>query len=110
MWREWGRSIDLKDATRPLRQVGDVALLLLVQGVPFPILLAAWFGAAIPLPIVAISGALFALRALVSLPMAHSYEKRGPLYWLSPVADPLAALRVLLSSIRRPRTWRGRRY
>src|SRR5690606_15079204 len=38
-WREWGRSLDLKDAARPLRQLGDVVFLLLVQGLPVPVLL-----------------------------------------------------------------------
>ena len=42
--------------------------------------------------------------------LAGSYERPGPAFWLSPFADPLAVFRVLLSTVRRPRAWRGRQY
>ena len=114
LWREWGRSIDMQYSTPPLQQTIDVAVLALTQGVPVPVLLAAAFGAPVgaPLvaPLVALNGGLLAVRALLSFALAPSYERRGVAYWLSPLADPLAALRMLLSSLRRPTTWRGRNY
>jgi dolichol-phosphate mannosyltransferase len=39
MWREWGRSFDLKDATPALRRWMDVYLVWLVQALPLPLLL-----------------------------------------------------------------------
>jgi dolichol-phosphate mannosyltransferase len=32
------------------------------------------------------------------------------LFWLSPLADPLAVLRIILSAIHTPTQWRGRQY
>ena len=117
-WREWGRSLDLKDSTSPVRQWGDVIFLLVVQGTPVPVLIVlactAWMkglSSWSPLPpLLATSGALLAVRVLLQFALAPSYERRGAAFWLSPLADPLAALRILLSSLRRPTQWRGRRY
>jgi dolichol-phosphate mannosyltransferase len=58
----------------------------------------------------AVAVARFGMRLLVSLALAPSHTVRGPAYWLSPLADPLAAVRLTVSSIRRRRTWRGRTY
>jgi dolichol-phosphate mannosyltransferase len=116
-WREWGRSLDLKDATTRARQWGDVIFLLLAQGMPLLVLLA--FGArslaGAPLPhgarwLLATSGALVAVRVMLQFALAGSYAVRGAPFWLSPTADPLAALRILLSSLRRPTRWRSREY
>ena len=117
-WREWGRSLDLKDATPALQQCGDVLFLAVVQGTPVPVLLAlalmASLGHAGQLagagPLLATSAALLGVRILVQRALAPSYERRGVPFWLSPLADPLAALRILLSSLRRPTQWRGRQY
>jgi dolichol-phosphate mannosyltransferase len=114
-WREWGRSLDLKDASTPARQALDVAFLLLVQGLPIPLLL--WLLLASPaIPgwlrgaLLGVNGALLAVRLLITLALRGSYERTGLPFWLSPLADPLAAFRILLSSLRRPASWRGRRY
>jgi dolichol-phosphate mannosyltransferase len=32
------------------------------------------------------------------------------LFWLSPLADPLAFLRILISALNQPTQWRGRKY
>ena len=117
-WREWGRSLDLKDATSALRHWSDVLFLAVVQGTPVPVLvalaLAAWLGATgVPAgagPLLATSAALLGVRVLLQRALAPSYQRRGVAFWLSPLADPLAALRILISSVRRPRQWRGRQY
>ena len=49
-------------------------------------------------------------RIMLQYALTGSYERRGIPFWLSPLADPLAAMRILLSSVRRPRSWRGRAY
>lgn len=116
-WREWGRSLDLKDSTSALRQWWDVLFLLLVQGMPIPML--AWLGwvairgAAWSAPMTAllvVNASLFSVRLMMSVALRRSYEKRGLPFWLSPLADPPAAVRILLSTLRRPSTWRGRAF
>ena len=117
-WREWGRSLDLKDATSAMRQWADVLFLAVVQGTPVPVLLALGLAAALrpmgqaagAVPLFVTSVSLLAVRVLLQRALAPSYERRGVAFWLSPLADPLAALRILLSSLRRPTQWRGREY
>ena len=116
-WREWGRSIDLKDASTTWRQWGDVLFLLLVQGVPLPALIilgaVALSGVQLgdPAKLVAlVSGILVLVRVLLQRALAASYARTGVAFWLSPLADPLAALRIVLSTMRRPTAWRGRAY
>lgn len=119
-WREWGRSLDLKDAASRAQIWGDWLLLLLVQGLPLPLLLlSVWFVATgQTTPIVQ---ALFWLNLLLVLmrvglnfAIAPSYDfsqAQGKwLFWLSPLADPLAVLRIFLSSSQTPKQWRGRSY
>jgi dolichol-phosphate mannosyltransferase len=116
-WREWGRSLDLKDATTRARQWADVAFLLVVQGTPLPALAVLFARAVRGVPLgsaghalLATSSALVVVRVLLQFALAPSYAVRGATFWLSPIADPLAALRILISTIRRPKRWRGREY
>ncbi len=115
MWREWGRSLDLKDASTPVRQWADFVFLALVQGLPIPVLLL--YGLVPPfrtLPaaswLAAISAVIFAVRLLFQYALRNSYERRGLSFWLSPLADPAAAFRIFLSTVRTPTRWRGRSY
>ena len=117
-WREWGRSLDLKDASSALRQWGDVAFLAVAQGTPLPLLVVAALLALVgptalltaAVPAIATSAALLLVRILLQFALAGSYARRGAAFWCSPAADPLAALRILLSTLRRPTRWRGREY
>jgi dolichol-phosphate mannosyltransferase len=117
MWREWGRSIDLKDGTTPFTQFLDVCFVLLVQFVPLPALLLALlagvpdrtpgtFGAAF----VWLNTALVVIRVLLNFGLAGSYAERHWTFWVSFTADPVAAVRIVLSSLKRPRKWRTRQY
>lgn len=116
MWREWGRSLDLKDATHPLRQVWDTLFVVLAQGAQLPaalLLIANWsaLAAGPTRTTLALStGVLIAVRWLLLLGIAPSYERRGITWWLSPLSDPLAALRLVMSSVSRPKHWRSRTY
>lgn len=116
MWREWGRSLDLKDATSKAQQTLDTLFVVAAQGLWLPAVVAlmlAW-PSLDPSPwrtILAVSTAiLVGIRWLLLLAIAPSYERRGPSWWLSPVADPVAAYRLVLSSLRRPKQWRSRSY
>jgi dolichol-phosphate mannosyltransferase len=116
MWREWGRSLDLKDATSRLRLAADTLFVVLAQGAALPLalwLLGAWRGlpAGTSKAVLAIATAfLVGMRWLLLVPLRGNYVRRGLLWWLSPLADPLAALRLLASALRRPRRWRTREY
>lgn len=116
MWREWGRSLDLKDATTRARQWADTLFVVGAQGMPLPAAVAialAW-GALAAGParavLAAATAGLLAVRVGLSFPLRGSYAERGIAWWLSPLADPLAAVRLVVSSVRRPRAWRTRSY
>jgi len=116
MWREWGRSLDLRQATSAARQWMDLAYLSAVQGLPLPLLtalgLAAWASTLTPTArlLAAVNGVLLAIRLLLLRPLSRSYDEPGPSFWLSWLADPLAIARIMLSTVRRRRRWRGRSY
>jgi dolichol-phosphate mannosyltransferase len=121
-WKEWGRSLDLKDAS-PQEQVwSDLWLLSAVQGLPILILLS-YFLIVLLLPLPAVLTLqcllglnlfLLVMRFAMLLAIAPSYDLKnaqgGWLFWLSPLADPLAVLRIFLSALRKPKEWRGRKY
>ena len=119
-WKEWGRSLDLKDAASPAQVWGDWLLLLLVQGLPLPLtilLLILMSGGQTNLAmqiLLALNLLLLLIRIGLNFAIAPSYDlsqaKASWLFWLSPLADPLAVLRIFLSSIQTPKSWRGRTY
>jgi dolichol-phosphate mannosyltransferase len=119
-WQEWGRSLDLKDAASAGQKWGDALFLLLVQGLPLLLLgfsalslslgyqtLPVWMLLGVNALLVAIR---FALLAAIRPSYDFSQASGRWSFWLSPLADPLAAYRIILSSLRRPTQWRGRQY
>jgi dolichol-phosphate mannosyltransferase len=113
-WKEWGRSLDLKDAATPSQTWGDCFLLLAVQGLPLPILIYLVFFAS-PSEIfgnllLGINGFLVLVRIALNAGIKSSYCEVGFWYWLSPLADPLAVFRIWLSASTKPKQWRGRTY
>ena len=119
-WREWGRSLDLKDAASPGQVWGDWLLLLAVQGLPIPIVLLLLSdvisGGSAPVVLAAFSLNLLLVLIRVGLTFAISpscdrtHASSAWLFWLSPLADPIAVLRLFLSSVQTPTQWRGRSY
>lgn len=121
-WTEWGRSLDLKDASTPAQVWWDVAFLALVQGLPWlltPILLGirqlGWGDWSLALQLLLITnGALLGARIAMQGAISTAYDLRGAsgrwAFWLSPLADLAAVYRIALSSWRRPTQWRGRQY
>lgn len=115
MWREWGRSLDLKDSTTRLRLAGDVVFLALAQAAPIVVFSLSALGLLQGLGstawgLVVVNALLLLIRLSMLGALAGSYEKRRWTYWLSPLADPLAVLRILLSALTRSKRWRGRMY
>lgn len=115
-WREWGRSLDLKDASPGGQVWGDLWLLLAVQALPLPVLLSlSGFQGTLPIQVaLGVNAFLVAIRFALLAAIAPSYNfsqtRSGWLFWLSPLADPLAVLRIFLSSLQTPTQWRGRSY
>ncbi|MCW6034813.1 glycosyltransferase [Spirulina subsalsa FACHB-351] len=120
-WREWGRSLDLKDATSRGELWGDLWLLTVMQGLPLPSLLF-WGGvvsqgvsSGLIWGVLGLNGLLVLMRFALLWAIAPSYDRSAPTsgrwcFWLSPLADPLAVLRIFLSAQQVPQQWRGRSY
>lgn len=120
-WQEWGRSLDLKDASSRAQTWGDLWLLASVQGLPLSVVLS-YFAFKVPfdssfsfvLLLLILNAFLLLVRWGMLFAIAPSYDlsqaKGAWLFWLSPLADPLAVARILLSAVSTPREWRGRKY
>ncbi|GJG86463.1 glycosyl transferase [Gemmatimonadetes bacterium T265] len=116
-WQEWGRSFDLADASAPARQALDLAVVTLAMGAPplaaagaLAAAAAGWRPGAFGTALVVVNLALLAVRLGVLAATRGSYARRGAAYWCSPLADPAATARLWLSTLRRPRAWRGRAF
>jgi dolichol-phosphate mannosyltransferase len=120
-WKEWGRSLDLKDASSPGQIWGDLWLLGMTQGLPLilGILAGVWWGLgdrSLSMQVLlALNLGLLAIRWLLLLAVLPTYEaapgtKMPFTFWLSPFADPAAWYRIWLSSRSAPKEWRGRTY
>lgn len=120
-WREWGRSLDLKDATSPGQTAWDLWYLTAIQGLPW--LVVPWL-LGISLAGYELVGAVqllffsnlamlvirFALQGAIAASYDLSQATGKWAFWLSPLADGLAVGRIFLSATRRPTQWRGRQY
>ena len=120
-WQEWGRSLDLKDAASVGQVWGDWFFLLLVQGLPLlllitAILLSFSYSSLTLLLVIGLNLFLLFLRLVILFAIAGSYQRTpkislaSSLFWFSPLADPLAVFRILISSLKTPKKWRGRIY
>ena len=123
MWREWGRSFDLKDATPAWRRWVDVALVWSAQALPVPMLvvLAALLAgpgsltadrshAMLLEALVLVNASALFVRMMLLVALRGSYAERGWPFWLSWLSDIAAAWRLTLSTVRTPTRWRGRQY
>jgi dolichol-phosphate mannosyltransferase len=113
-WREWGRSLDLKDASSRAQIWGDLLFLLAVQGLPLPLLILsiifAPLNSVFSVAVLCLNAGLVLVRIALMLAIRSSYTDVGFWFWLSPLADPLAVLRIFISSVNKPKQWRGRIY
>lgn len=120
-WDEWGRSLDLKDAASQGQTWADVAFLAAVQGLPWlllPLLALVVLGLGYESPFLwaalGLNGSLVVMRLGLVAAIAPSYDfsqAQGRwAFWFSPLADPLAVIRIGLSAASTPKRWRGRAY
>jgi len=102
LWREWGRSLPLRDVTGPGWQAADLAVVWLTAALPVLRLVA---GRPTRLDL-----ALLAARLLLTGALRGSYARPGLGLLLSPLLDPATAVRLTQATLRPVRTWRGRTY
>lgn len=107
-WRNWPRSLPMRD--RYFGPAGVIGLLevLLVQALPLPLLLALRLDPATPGWMRAVNRLLVATRFGVLAGTARAYVHRPWSYWLSPLADLPVAIKLCLSAAQREHRWRGR--
>jgi len=103
VWTGWGRSIALPGVETQRRQLIDLGVVVLAQVLPIPRLLLRR-GDVIDVVLAAVRlGTLAGTR--------RAYTRVDAPYWLSPLADPLAAVAIARGIARRGRqSWRGRTY
>ncbi|MGW0486281.1 glycosyltransferase [Nonomuraea sp. NPDC003214] len=102
LWREWGRSLPLRDVTPPGWQAADLAVVWLTGALPV-LRLAAGRPTGVDV-------ALLVMRLLVTGALRRSYREPGVGLLLSPLLDPACAFRLTEATLRPVRTWRGRTY
>ena len=107
-WRGWGRSLALPGVEPTWRQVLDLGVVVLAQGLPLVRVLARRADALDLLLLAVRFGALVGTAG--SYVSAPPTRRPGPAYWLSPLADLPAAVALAGGIIRRRQTWRGREY
>ena len=118
-WREWGRSLDLKDAATPIQTFADCLLLTAVQGLPWLLAIALLIWQPMRSPLINmlfwdilfwLNAFLIFIRCLLVFGIRTSYTEVGFWFWLSPLADPVAVIRIWISALSKPKSWRGRTY
>ncbi|MEU6426920.1 glycosyltransferase family 2 protein [Microbispora sp. NPDC046973] len=102
VWREWGRSLPLRDVTRPAWQAADLAVVWLAAALP-ALRLAAGRPTRLDLT-------LLAVRVLLTTALRRSYARPGAGVMLSFLLDPATAVRLTQATLRPVRTWRSRAY
>lgn len=108
-WRNWPRSLPMRDRFFGWRAAAGLSEVVLVQALPLPLLIAA-VAAAAPPPVVVLEALLATCRLGVLAGMARAYVARPFTYWLSPLTDVPVAARLVSSALRRRHRWRGRSY
>ncbi|MCK2220317.1 glycosyltransferase [Actinomadura sp. ATCC 31491] len=102
LWREWGRSLPLRDVTGAGWRAADLAVVWLTAALP-ALRLAAGRPSRLDL-------ALLGVRLLLTGALRGSYTRPGAALLLSPLLDPAAAVRLTQATLRPVRRWRGRTY
>lgn len=107
-WRNWLRSLPMRDRFWGLSGWLGLAEIIFVQGAPLPLALmlarlrgtAGLWGR--------VNAMLVVMRVGVLVGASRAYEQRPWTYWLSPLSDLPVVVGVLLSAVRRNHRWRGR--
>jgi dolichol-phosphate mannosyltransferase len=111
-WRNWSRSLPLRDGIADGYVLIGLLEVLLVQALP-GVLLALTAVPIVrrvaPTGLLRLNVGLLAMRLGVLVGLRRAYVDRPWTYWLSPVLDLPVALHLIQSAVRREHHWRGRR-
>jgi len=106
--------VTLARASTPSQTFADCLLLTAVQGLPILMLIALsiWQPASSILMniLFCLNAFLVFIRCLLVFGIRTSYTEVGFWFWLSPLADPVAVIRIWISALTKPKSWRGRTY
>jgi dolichol-phosphate mannosyltransferase len=108
-WRNWPRSLPMRDQYFGRAEVLGLLEVLFAQALPLPFL---FFLAGLGAPPWSVwpNAALVLSRLGVLAGVSRAYVERPLTYWLSPLMDLPAAVRIIESALRRSHSWRGRVY
>jgi dolichol-phosphate mannosyltransferase len=107
LWRNWPRSLPLRDQYSGAAGALGLAEVALVQALPLPLFVLLRLIRA-PRWMLALNVALVMTRLGVLCGTARAYRRVLWSYWLSPLCDVPAAVQLCRSALRRRHTWRGR--
>jgi dolichol-phosphate mannosyltransferase len=107
-WRNWPRSLTLRDRFAPYGGWPGILDVLLVQALPLPLSVALALAHATGSATFAVAAALTCVRLGVLAGAARAYVHPPWTYALSPLADLPVALALIAAALRRRHTWRGR--
>ncbi len=110
-WQNWPRSLPLRDDTTSKLDLGvQFAEVALVQALPLTIVAAGLIegNEARKTPLFRLNAALLLLRLAVLAGMHRAYLAPPATYWLSPLADLPALVRISSAAFESSATWRGR--
>ncbi len=111
-WRNWTRSLPMRDHQSGAGWWLKMAEMTLALGLPFPVLLA-WTGRWRTGPrdrqaLIRLNLGLVIMRYGVAAGMRRAYRETPLTYWLSPLIDPAACVKIWMAALRRRHEWRGR--
>ena len=107
-WRNWPRSLTLRDRTPTGRGWSGLVTVALAQALPGPLLLLG--GRRLPWSLLMVNRLLLLVRLGILAGTHRAYPGVPPTYWLAPLFDLPAVAAIWASALRRHHTWRGRSY
>lgn len=110
-WSGWGRSLPVRDHASRLGWVSGLAEVVAVQGLPLPAtaFVSLYHSPYIPKTFSMINLGLAVARLGVLVGTRRAYVDPPWTYWLSPLADIPVACNLIVNSLRKTHSWRGRR-
>jgi dolichol-phosphate mannosyltransferase len=110
LWRNWPRSLPMRDQYTRYSSYYGLAMVLLVQAMPLPVLVLAGASARIRRAklLVGCNALLACMRVGILVGTARAYPRRPWTYWLSPCSDLPVTGMLWMSALRRKHVWRGR--
>ncbi len=107
-WRNWTRSLPMRDQFSGVQALLGWLEIMLVQALPLPLFLVLLALGRHSHRVTLLNGWLAAVRIGVLYGMARAYRRRPWPYWFSPLCDLPVALQLGRKALQRRHVWRGR--